>query len=177
MKAKRAEKTLEQIFKLAGVKNSLGLLRQALCDKCGSIKILEGQCIICAKQRKSWIAFNRARKKMKIPSKWATNPIREEYDRIFLAEIPNRPTETERQRQKQKSLALIVALLELRNCFSKNLSSDYVLPVHNQERLNRILQAIDVLQSGYLNQWTNTYRKNTTMDHLITGDLGTTWHP
>lgn len=177
MKLKTSNRTLKELLSRANIDDPEKLFRQAVCQYCGEIKLLDKHCVRCFKKKKARIEFHMKRKELGLESPWKKDPIREEYEQLFLEKDPSSPILTEREILKKKNLSVLVALVELRNCFQKNLAGEYAVPLHNQERLNRILQAIDVLQGGWLNIWLGRHRKATTVDHFITGDLGTTWHP
>jgi hypothetical protein len=168
MQNKKEKKNLQRIIKGAFLDNPEALLASTICSKCGNIKVLEGRCIVCSVRRRERMEFAQAKRDLGIQP-LEIDEVREEYLKIFR----NCPKQ---KRLHLQRLALTVALKELRNCYMERSTRVYSLPVYNQDRLNRILAGIDAILYGFANRTLNFQNQNKSLDFLITGNLGTTWH-
>jgi len=170
---KKARKRLANIEHKGIIEEPEALLRQAICSKCGSITILDGGCVPCAERRRRAMEIQAEADRIGYVRP-QPDPVRQEYERIFLCDPP---LEIDRQRLLHTA-ALSIALKEIRNCYTKNSEGKFEMPAHNAERHQRILKGIDILLRGFVGKTLGrtVVKELTILDALITGQLGTTWH-
>jgi hypothetical protein len=148
----------------------MSLLKSAVCANCGEIKVLDGTCRLCTAKRIENKRVVALEKKLGLTKQ--RNPIIDEYLKVFGTEMRMHKD----TRKTRRMIACFIIMQELRGCFQKT-GDSYVMPGYNQERLDRILSALDVINNGWGKTLKHSYALNDTNEftRLILGELGTTW--
>lgn len=149
--------------------NPEALLRKMICHICGELKSPFEPCQPCER---------RSKRRQKIRAKEIEAGLNSPaHHRDLLTqywELQDEHLRVEERKQREK-LMLLVVMYELRNCFKK-IGENYIIPEANQPRLNRILEAVNVLANGWPANEVRSCHRDKSVDEFICGEFGPSWH-
>lgn len=146
------------------------LLTSAVCQHCGNIKVLDKRCVQCEAVRIRERKLIAEKKRLGVEKKH--DPVIDEYLKVFGTEMKL----TRELRLRRQAVCSYIIMQELRGCFQKS-GENYVMPGYNQERINRIFHALDVINKGWGKFMRPKYANwnKGEFNPLVLGELGTTW--
>src|SRR5271167_460254 len=116
------------------IKSPESLLLEAVCNKCGAIKVLDKYCTYCAAKRRQQYLQRKEQDRLGVPRK---NDIDYAYERLF-----EQRKLSPKDMENLKHETLLAVLHELEGVLELSIDEQVQVSVQNQERAAHILKVL-----------------------------------